>query len=132
MEDKNKVHRINTKIPINIKLKAIQCAIENNNQIGASTYNVSSEIIRRWRINEDKFKQVVDPNKKITLQNGTINRLNIKLENEKYDWIIFNRSLGNAIVTWALAIEFIKRDDPEKKFQTKIYISIYLSFHEKI
>ena len=31
MEDKNKVHRINTKIPINIKLKAIQCAKENNN-----------------------------------------------------------------------------------------------------
>ena len=32
MEDK-KIPRINTKIPINIKLKAIQCAKEKNNQI---------------------------------------------------------------------------------------------------
>ena len=67
MEDKNKVHRINTKIPINIKLKSIQCAKENNNQIVASTYNVSSKTIRRWRIKQDKFKQVVNPNKKIIL-----------------------------------------------------------------
>ena len=37
MEDKNKVHRINTKNTINIKLKAIQFAIENNHQIAAST-----------------------------------------------------------------------------------------------
>ena len=114
MKDKNQVHIINTKIPINIKLKAIQCAKENNNQIAASIYNVSSKTIRRWRINEDKFKQVVYPNTKIELHNGTINRLNIKLENEIYDWIIFNRSLGNAITAWALAREFIKRD-PEKK-----------------
>ena len=33
----------------------------------------------RWRINEDKFKQVVMANKKITLHNGAINRLNIKI-----------------------------------------------------
>ena len=131
MEEKNKVYRINTKILINIKLKAIQCTKENNSKIAASTYNVSSKTIRRQKINEDKFNQVVNPNKKITLHNGTINRLNIKLENEIYDWIIFNRSLGNTIIIWALAIEFIKRD-PEKKFKTKIYISIYLSFHEKI
>ena len=30
-------------------------------------------------INEDKFKQVVMANKKITLYNGAINRLNIKI-----------------------------------------------------
>ena len=82
MEDKNKVHRINTKIPINIRLKAIQCAKENNNQIAANTYNDSLKTIRRWKINEDKFKQVVNPNKIIILHNGIINRLNIKLENE--------------------------------------------------
>ena len=70
--------------------------------------------IRRWRINEDKFSQIANPYKKITLHNGTINKLNVKLENEIYNWIIFNRSLGNAITTWALGIEFIKRE-PEKK-----------------
>ena len=42
MEENKKVLRINTKIPINIKLKAIQCAKDNYNQIAASTYNVSS------------------------------------------------------------------------------------------
>ena len=47
MEDKNKVHRINMKNPINIKLKAIQCAKENNNKIAASTYNVSFKTIRK-------------------------------------------------------------------------------------
>ena len=125
MDDKNKEHRINTKIPINIKLKAIQCAKENINQTAAITYKVSSKTFRRWRINEDKFKQVVYPNKRITLHNGTINRLNIKLENEIYDWIIFNKSLGNAIITWALAIEFIKRG-PEKKLKRKsMYQYIY-------
>jgi len=27
-----------------------------------------------------------------------------------YDWIDFNRSFGNAITTWAIGIEMIKRD----------------------
>ena len=80
MEENKKVLRINTKIPINIKLKAIQCAKDNNNQIAASTYNVSSKTIRRWRINEDKLKQIENPYKKITLHNGTINKLNVKLK----------------------------------------------------
>ena len=126
MEENKKVLRINTKIPINIKLKAIQCAKDNNNQIAASTYNVSSKTIRRWRINEDKLKQIENPYKKITLHNGTINKLNVKLENEIYNWIIFNRSLGNAITTWALGIEFIKRDPEKKNLKPKaLYQYIY-------
>ena len=37
----------------------------------------------------------------------------MKQKKNIYNWIIFNRTLGNAISTWAVAIEFIKSDIKE-------------------
>ena len=50
----------------------------------------------------------------------------MKQKKKIYDWIIFNRSLGNMISTWAVAIEFIKADIKYKNYKPKsLFMKVY-------
>ena len=76
-----------------------------NNASASKKYRVKTKSIRRWKQNETKFKTIDNPNKKITLHGSPINRItNTELEKSLYDWIDFNRSLGNPITTWSIGI----------------------------
>jgi len=81
----------------------------------AKKHGVTTKSIRRWKQNETIFKLIDNQNKKITLHGAPINRtINIELEKTLYDWIDYNRSLGNPITIWSIGIEIIKRD-PTKR-----------------
>ena len=73
--------------------------------------------------------KVLDPETRITLHEPpSKNHINFKLEAEIYNWICFNRSLGNPVTTWAIAIEVKKRSRKGKAkttFTSDIYISIF-------
>ena len=34
--------------------------------------------------------------------------MDYEIEKEIYNWIDFNRSLGNAVTTWSIGVEYIK------------------------
>ena len=100
----------NRTIPIKVKLQAIEFAKKFNNQKAADKYGVSTKAIRRWKLNEKDFLKVLDPETRITLHEPpSNNHINFKLEAEIYNWICFNRSLGNPVTTWAIAIEVKKK-----------------------
>ena len=72
--------------------------LKKKNELAAKKYGVTNKTIRRWKQNETIFKSIDNPNKKITLHGSPINRIrNFELEKSLYDWIDFNRSLGNPI-----------------------------------
>lgn len=118
-------YKQNRKITIAIKKKAIEYAKLKNNAEAAKIFGVSTKSIRRWRKNELAFNIVSDPTKRITLHKG-IFKADYETEKKIYDWIIFNRSLGNMISTWAVAIEFIKADIKYKNYKPKsLFMKVY-------
>ena len=74
-------YKQNRKIIIAKKLEVINFAKNNNIQKAADKYGVSTKSIRRWRDNEQKFIQVLNPGKRITLHPQPPNRL--KISNRK-------------------------------------------------
>lgn len=67
----------------------------------------------------------MDPTKRIPLHKS-IFKADYETEKKIYDWIIFNRSLGNMIITWAVAIEFIKADIKYKNYKPKsLFMKVY-------
>ena len=130
-EIENKDHRLNTRIPISTKIAAIEYAKKTNNQKASEKFGVSSKSIRRWRKNENQFKDIPKPNKKITIHKGPPNKINVELENEIYKWICFNRDLGNPITTWSICIEFIKRDPTKKDLKPKSLYNYIYRFMER-
>ena len=118
----------NRKIPIKTKIEAIEFAKTNNNVLAAK-YGVTTKSIRRWKQNETIFKSIDNPNKKITLHGASINRtINFELEKSLYDWIDYNRSLGNQITTWSIGIEIIKRDPTKRDIKPKSLLSFISRF----
>ena len=117
------------KIPIKTKIETIEFAKTNNNALAAKKYGVTTKSIRRWKQNETIFKSIDNPNKKITLHAAPINRtINIELEKSLYDWIDYNRSLGNPITTWSIGIEIIKRDKTKRDIKPKSLLSFIYRF----
>ena len=53
-------------------------------------YDVAARLEKsiRWRKNENQFKDIPKPNKKITIHKGPPNKINVELENEIYKWIM--------------------------------------------
>ena len=125
-EIENKDHRLNTRIPIATKITAIEYAKKTNNQKASEKFGVSSKTIRRWRKDENQFKDIPNPNKTITIHKGPPNKINVEIENEIYKWICFNRDLGNPITTSSKSIEFLKRDPSKQGLKPKnLYYYIY-------
>ena len=130
-EVENKDHRLNTRIPISTKIVAIEYAKKTNNQKASEKFGVSSKSIRRWRKNENQFKDIPNANKKITIHKGPPNKINVELKNEIYKWICFNRDLGNPITTWSIGIEFVKRDPSKKDLKPKSLYNYIYRFMER-
>ena len=85
----NKEHRLYTRIPISTKIVAIEYAKKTNNQKASKKFGESSKSIRRWRKNENQFKDIPNVNKKITIHKGLPNKINVELKNEIYKWNCF-------------------------------------------
>lgn len=95
----------------------------------AKKHGVTTKSIRRWKQNETIFKLIDNQNKKITLHGAPINRtINIELEKTLYDWIDYNRSLGNPITIWSIGIEIIKRDPTKRDIKPKSLLSFIYRF----
>lgn len=87
---------------------------KNGNNAAAKFGGICTKTIRKWIKNENKFKNVENPDTKITLHHGRFKVFDYNIELEIYNWIEFSRSLGNSITTWSIGIELLKRH-PEKK-----------------
>ena len=101
--DKEDVHKFscykkNRRFTINQKKEAIQLAKLHNNAFAANKLGVSTKSIRRLRANEDKYNTIKDAHKRITLHKG-VWVSDYEIEKKIYDWICYNRSLGNVITT---------------------------------
>ena len=101
--------RQNRRIPIKRKLEIIEYTKYHGNNEAAKFGGVCTKTIRKWRKNEEDFKNIQDPNKKITLHKGRFKAFDYEAEKQIYEWIAFNRSLGNAVTTWAFGVELLKK-----------------------
>ena len=61
------------------------------------------------------YKEITNTDNIITIHKGPPNKLKVKLEKEIYNWIFYNRELGNPITTLGISIETLKRDHSFKK-----------------
>ena len=130
--DKEDVHKFscykkNRRFTINQKKEAIQLAKLHNNAFAANKLGVSTKSIRRWHANEDKYNTIKDAHKRITLHKG-VWVSDYEIEKKIYDWICYNRSLGNVITTWAVAIEFIKLNEKYKSYKPKSLYNVVYRF----
>ena len=122
----------NRRIPIKIKIEAINFAKQNNNKKASIKYGVTTKTIRKWKLNELKFKTVSDLESRITLHPPPIINPNvIDLDKELYAWIDFNRSLGNAITTWSIAVEIIKKDPSKSNLKPKALLQLVYRFMKR-
>lgn len=121
------VFKCNRRIPIKAKIEAIKFAKQNNNQEAAKKYGITTKTIRKWKLNKLKFKAAPDPESRIILHLPPIVNINVfNLDKELYMWIDFNRSLGNEITTWSIAIEMIKKDLSKSNLKPKTLVwSVY-------
>ena len=122
----------NRKIPISEKLKAIEFSKVNGNKKTAQKFGVTSKSIRRWKKNENMYLCVSNPKKKITLHNGNPNwNVNFELDKQLYNWIAFNRSLGNPVSTWSIGIELIRRNPQKADIKPKSLFSWIYRFLDR-
>ena len=122
MEDFGKLapYRRNRQIKIFDKLKFIDISKRKGNGVAVRLAGVTTKSIRLWRQNEIKFKQLQIPNELITLHKGNPNwTINEDFDKSIYDWIDFNRSLGNCITTWGIGVEMIKRNPNLKELKLR-------------
>ena len=80
----------------------------------------------KWRKNEEDFKNIQDPNKKITLHKGRFKAIDYEAEKQIYEWIAFNRSLGNAVTTWAVGVELLKKCPDKINIKPQFIIKLCL------
>ena len=122
----------NRKIPISEKLKAIEFSKVNGNKKTTQKFGVTSKSIRRWKKNENMYLCVSNPKKKITLHNGNPNwNVNFELDKQLYNWIAFNRSLGNPVSTWSIGIELIRRNPQKADIKPKSLFSWIYRFLDR-
>ena len=61
------------------------------------------------------------------MHKATINKaLDIELDKAIYNWIDFNRSLGNPITSWAIDTEIIKKDPIKKISNLSPYYPLFI------
>jgi len=104
----------------------------NGNKKAAQKFGVTSKSIRRWKKNENMYISISNPKKKITLHNGNPNwAVDKELEDQLYNWIAFNRSLGNPVSTWSIGIELIRRNPQKAVIKPKSLLSWIYRFLDR-
>ena len=104
------INKRNSQIPIAKKLEYIEYSKIHGKNAAAKYAGVSTKSIRNWINNEYRFRLIPNPKKKITIHHGLFkSKIDYEVEKEIYNWIDFNRSLGNVVTTWSTGVEFIKR-----------------------
>lgn len=125
-------YKKNRRITIKEKLEIIEYAKKKGNQEAANKAGVSTKAIRRWKKNESQFLEITDPLKRITLHPGRIeHKMSYALEKEIYDWVTFNRSLGNPVTTWAIGIQMLKKEPSYKNVKPKSLLMAVYRFMER-
>lgn len=79
--------RQNIRIPIKRKLEIIEYAKLHGNNEADKFAGVCTKTIRKWRKNEEDFKNIQDPNKKITLHKGRFKAFDYEVEKQIYECI---------------------------------------------
>ena len=132
---------INRRIPIAVKLEAVEYAKSTSNNKAAMKYNVSEKSIRYWRKQEMDLRRQRHQISKITLHKGK-NKSFVYDEKEMWVFTETNRKLGNLLTSWALIIELLKREPTVRKmsknsllkwcsrFESKYYLSFKISKQE--
>ena len=132
---------INRRIPIAVKLEAVEHAKKTSNNKAALKYNVSEKSIRYWRKQEMDLRRQRHQISKITLHKGK-NKSFVYDEKEMWVFTETNRKLGNPLTTWALIVELLKREPTTRKmsknsllkwcsrFENKYYLSFKISKQE--
>ena len=99
--ERHSLKRNNTRIPIIIKLQAIKYAKEFNNCNAAHKFNVDESTIRKWRKNEEEYKKVPQPEKKISIHKGP-KSIYGELEPRLIRFIEINRRLGKKVTIYSI------------------------------
>ena len=132
---------INRRIPIAVKLEAVEFAKISSNNKAALKYNVSEKSIRYWRKQENDLRKQRHQISKITLHKGK-NKSFVYDEKEMWIFTETNRKLGNPLTSWALIVELLKREPTTRKmsknsllkwcsrFESKYYLSFKISKQE--
>ena len=133
--------QINRRIPIAVKLEAVEHAKKTSNNKAALKFNVSEKSIRYWRKQENELRKQRHQVSKITLHKGKNKSF---IYDEKTMWIFAetNRKLGNPLTTWSLISELLKREPSTQRmsknsllkwcsrFENKFYLAFKLSKSE--
>ena len=114
------------KLQLNEKILAITIAKSKGNQVAAKWAGVSTKSIRNWIKKENEIKNANNLFKK-TLHPGKP-KFQI-IEEKLYDFVCFNKALGNPVTTWSLVLDFNRLNKNEdgseidniKKLQNRIY-----------
>ena len=132
---------INRRIPIAVKLEAVEHAKATSNNKAALKYNVSEKSIRYWRKQENELRKQRHQISKITLHKGK-NKSFVYDEKEMWIFTETNRKLGNALTTWALIVELLKREPSTRqmsknsllkwcsRFESKYYLAFKINKQE--
>ena len=101
------MYKRNSQISIAKKLEIIEYSKIHGKNKDVQHAGVSTKCIRNWIKNEYRFRLISNPKSKITLHPGSFkSKMDYEIEKEIYNWIDFYRSLGNAITTWSIGVEF--------------------------
>ena len=104
--DKLTHNKKNKKLQLNEKLLAITIAKSKGNKVAANWAGVSTKSIRNWIKKENELKNADNLFKK-TLHSGVKPKFEF-IEEKLYDFLCFNKALGNPVTTWSLVLEFIR------------------------